>query len=293
MTSTRLITLFFLLLSVPLYAAHEPWVTTEYPQDKKKEWFDDDWWENGKLDTPKNYDVVMEQIEYSNGDADIPAYLFRPKKPGKYKPVLFQHGRRGLDDLTLLHPRRLAARGFIVLAPDVWSGRFIEKYPTSHDYAVESDVAKGIEVLLQQDNIDGNKACVVSHTRGGYMTLKALTKYKKQEKEVVCYVSYYPHWQDPNEPEPNQIYRYANEVNDLKVPVLIFFGEHDQYGRIRSTFEGIKALEEKGRNPKLIVYPGVGRGFDFRPPRVRTFADDLASKDAMRRTENFIRKHLQ
>ena len=115
---------------------------------------------------------------------------------------------------------------------------------------------------------------------------------KKQEKEVVCYVSYYPHWQDPNEPEPNQIYRYANEVNDLKVPVLIFFGEHDQYGRIRSTFEGIKALEEKGRNPKLIVYPGVGRGFDFRPPKVRTFADDLASKDAMRRAEIFIRHHL-
>jgi len=72
----------------------------------------------------------------------------------------------------------------------------------------------------------------------------------------------------------------------------VFFGEHEQYQRLRPIMEGIKALEEKGRNPRLIIYPGVGRGFDFRPPKVRTFADDLASKDALRRTELFIRANL-
>jgi carboxymethylenebutenolidase len=41
-------------------------------------------------------------------------------KPGKYPAVLFQHGRRGLDDLVLPRIKRLAARGFIVLAPDVY-----------------------------------------------------------------------------------------------------------------------------------------------------------------------------
>ena len=55
----------------------------------------------------------------------------------------------------------------------------------------------------------------------------------------------------------------------------------------------IKTLKEKGRNPQLIIYPGVGRGFDFRPQHVRTFADDLATKDAMRRTELFIRTNLK
>ena len=32
----------------------------------------------------------------------------------------------------------------------------------------------------------------------------------------------------------------------------------------------------------------VGRGFDFRPPNVRTLADDMASKDAMMRASMFI-----
>ena len=124
------------------------------------------------------------------------------------------------------------------------------------------------------------------------MTLKALVTHKKQEKEVACYVSFYPHWQDPNKPEPMQVYQYAPEINDLKVPVLVFLGEHDQYQRIRPIMEGINTLKEKNRNPTLIVYPGVGRGFDFRPPHVRTFADDLATKDAIQRTEKFIRENL-
>jgi carboxymethylenebutenolidase len=39
----------------------------------------------------------------------------------------------------------------------------------------------------------------------------------------------------------------------------------------------------------VIVYPGVGRGFDFRPAEVRTLADDLAAQDALRRTDAFLR----
>jgi carboxymethylenebutenolidase len=291
----RKILITFIALLIPghaLYATHEPWVTITYPQDEEKTWWDDDWWNKGKLEVPANHDVVMQKIEYQNGDVDVPAYVFRPKEPGKYPPILFQHGRRGLDDLTLLMPRRLAARGFVVLAPDVFNARFIEKLPMEHDYALDSDVARGVEVLLERDDIAGDKACIVSHTRGGYFSLKALVTHKKQEKEVACYVSSYPHWQDPNLAEPYQVYRYATEINDLKVPVMVFLGEHDQYQRIRPIMEGIKALKEKGRKPVLIIYPGVGRGFDFRPSNVRTFADDLATKDALQRTANFIRKHL-
>jgi carboxymethylenebutenolidase len=274
-----------------LLAYHEPWVKTEYPQDQDKSWWDESWWQHGKLPVPSNYEVTTTEMTYQSGDAEIPAYVFRPTKPGKYFPVLFQHGRRGLDELTSLVPKRLAARGFVVLAPDVWSGRFIEAYPLEHQYVSEKDVAYGIDVLLQQPDIIGNKACVVSHTRGGYLALKALVTHKQQGK-VSCYVSFYPHWQDPNKPEPMQVYQYAPEINDLDVPVMVFFGEHEQYQRLRPIMEGISALKEKGRKPQLIIYPGVGRGFDFRSPRVRTLADDMASKDALQRTEKFIRHHL-
>ena len=105
-------------------------------------------------------------------------------------------------------------------------------------------------------------------------------------------MSYYPHLQDPDAAEPMQIYKYAPEAEDLTVPSLMFFGEHEQYQRHRPIIFVHETLKEKGRDSRLIVYPGVGRGFDFRPPHVRTFADDLAAKDAMRRTARFVNKHL-
>jgi carboxymethylenebutenolidase len=291
MRKTMLLLTTLCLVATPLSAMHEPWSVTEFPQDKEKSWWDDAWWAEGEIEQAENHAVTMSQIVYQSGDAEIPAYLFRPTKPGNYVPVLFQHGRRGLDELTLLAPRRLAARGFVVLAPDVWSGRFLDSYPMHHDAISETDVARGIDALLALPGIKGDKACTVSHTRGGYLTLKALVTHKRQAR-VGCYVSFYPHWQDPNEPEPMQIYQYAREVNELEVPTLIFLGEHEQYQRLRPIIEGVKAMRANGKEAQIIVYPGVGRGFDFRPPHVRTFADDLATKDALQRAAGFIRHHL-
>ncbi len=41
-----------------------------------------------------------------------------------------------------------------------------------------------------------------------------------------------------------------------------------------------------------MIYPGVGRGFYFRSPNVRTFADDLATKDSLQLTVAFLHKYL-
>jgi carboxymethylenebutenolidase len=252
-------------------AVHEPWVTETFPQDVDKWWWDDAWWQEGQLDRPENHPVTVEQISYPSGDVEVPAYLFRPTTPGDHLPVLFLHGRRGLDDLTLL---------------------LVEKQPIEHDPAAEEDAARGLDTLLTLPGLRGDRACVVSHTRGGYQALMALVKHGRQARGAACYVGYYPHWQDPNAPEPMQVYRYAPELEELLVPTLVFIGEHEQYQRLRPIVEGTAVLREKGRDARLIVYPGVGRGFDFRPPSVRTFADDLAAKDAARRTELFIRRHL-
>jgi carboxymethylenebutenolidase len=89
-----------------------------------------------------------------------------------------------------------------------------------------------------------------------------------------------------------QVYQYAPEVDGLKVPVLVFLGEHEQYQRVRPVLTGIESLKAKRRDAAVIVYPGVGRGFDFRPREVRTLADDLAAKDSLARAAAFIRGHL-
>lgn len=255
-------------------------------------WWNNDWWNDGKIEPPRNYDIKMEWTSYESDGTEVPAMVVRPKRKGKFPAVLFQHGRRGLDELVQRHARRVAARGFVVLAPDIYKAHFLGTHPIEHDYALEKDVNRGLDALLARNDISGNKACLYSHTRGGYYTLKVAITFGRQGKDVACYVSYYPHLQDPNAPEPAQVYGYASEVDQMKIPMLVFIGDEEQYQRRRVIETGLASLQKKGRPARLIIYPGVGRGFDFRPENVRTFADDLAARDAVQRAARFMRQHL-
>jgi glyoxylase-like metal-dependent hydrolase (beta-lactamase superfamily II) len=77
------------------------------------------------------------------------------------------------------------------------------------------------------------------------------------------------------------------------LPTLVFIGDEEQYQRRRVIETSIGVMQDQGRDARLIIYPGVGRGFDFRTEKVRTFADDLASKDALQRAATFMRMHLE
>ncbi|MEM7425930.1 MAG: dienelactone hydrolase family protein [Pseudomonadota bacterium] len=262
---------------------------------EQKWWWNDDWYDRGKLEVPVNHDVTERSVSYvnPNDDTEVPATLFRPIAAGRFPAVLFQHGRRGLDDITKRLARRMAARGFVVLAPDVYEARFIEQRPIDHLPETEADVDAGLSYLLGLPDVSTTRACLYSHTRGGYYTLKVAVTFKRQQTDVACYVSFYPHWQDPAAPEPMQVYRYAGEVDRLDVPTLILIGEYEQYQRRRSIETGVRFMKQAGKDVRLIIYPGVGRGFDFRPPNVRTFADDLATKDSNLRSAAFMHLHLK
>jgi carboxymethylenebutenolidase len=290
----RLLLLLLVLIAAPqaAVAALEPWASVRFPQDEQKRWWDADWWQHGQLPAAQNHRVQARAASFRNGDVEVPVEIFAPAPAGRFPVVVFLHGRRGLDELTRLVPLRLAARGFTVVAPDLFSGRFIDKFPLRHDEALEEDAARAIDFALALPEARGQaKTCVVSHTRGGYYSLKALVA-KGRASRAACYVSYYPHWQHPDAPEPMQVYQYAPEVDALTMPVLVFFGEQEQYQRYRPILAGIDSLKKKKRDAQVIVYPGVGRGFDFRPREVRTLADDLAAQDALRRSAAFIRSHL-
>ena len=166
---------------------------------RNKWWWKDRWYERGILPLPQNFEVIERETSYINkaDDTEVPAIIYRPKKPGKYPAVLFQHGRRGLDELVQRLPRRLAARGFVVLAPNVFDARFIDKLPLEHMVETEGDVNAGLDHLLALPDISTSKACLYSHTRGGFYTLKVAVKFKRQEKDVACYVSFYPHLVNP------------------------------------------------------------------------------------------------
>jgi glyoxylase-like metal-dependent hydrolase (beta-lactamase superfamily II)/dienelactone hydrolase len=274
-----------LLLTLRVAGAHEE------PQDNSS-WWDDAWWNESRLAVPENHAIKSEWTSYASAGVDVPALLVRPDDDKAYPAVLFVHGRRGLDDWVRRHVRRLAARGFVVLAPDVYGAHFLGSHPVEHDYALEADFNAAVDVLLAREDISTRRACLYSHTRGGYYSLKVATTFGRQGTDIACYVSYYPHLQDPNAPEPQQVYGYAPEIEQFTLPTLVFIGDEEQYQRRRVIETSIGIMQEAGREAQLVIYPGVGRGFDFRPRNVRTFADDLAAKDAVQRAARFMRAQL-
>lgn len=282
-----------LMIILTFTASSSSWAHDEKYNARDQWWWSDGWWSKGKIEGVKTYKVKTRWVNYISGDNEIRTLVARPARSGKFPGILFVHGRRGLDELIQAKVKRLAARGLVVVAPAIYVSRFMDPLPYEHDYTIEDDVARGVDYALRRKDIRGKKICIVSHTRGGYYTLKAAVTRDRQNKGLACYVSWYPHMQDPNAPEPSQVYGYAAEADDLKLPTMIFIGEDEQYQRRRAIESAVQAMKDNKRDATLVIYPGVGRGFDFRPENVRSFADDLASKDANQRAARFIYKHLK
>jgi carboxymethylenebutenolidase len=230
--------------------------------------------------------LSVRSVEYRSGDLDIPALLAVP--PGGPHPgVLFVHGRSGLNERLKAEARRLAERGFVVLAPDYHTARFIPENPIEHDPATEADVARGLDYLRTAPAVRPGRLGVVGISRGGYHA--ALLGVRRPEVGAV--VGYYPHLVNPNAPEPVQVYRYMPEVETWRVPALLMVGDQDHQLRRELVVRVAERLKERGLPVELVVYPGAQRAFDFRR-NGRTLGDDLARADALERTVQFLNRIL-
>jgi carboxymethylenebutenolidase len=228
----------------------------------------------------------VRDVEYRSGDVEVPAMLAVP--PGGPHPgVLFVHGRSGLNERVRAEARRLAARGFVVLAPDYHTGRMIPDSPIEHDPATEADVARGLDYLRARAEVRAGRLGVVGLSRGGYHA--ALLGVRRADVGAV--VGYYPHLASPNAPEPVQVYRYMPEVEQWRVPALLMVGDADHQLRREQVVRVAERLRQRGIEVELVVYPGAQRAFDFRR-NGRTVGDDLARADALERTVRFLLRHL-
>ncbi|MBI2161149.1 MAG: dienelactone hydrolase family protein [Candidatus Rokubacteria bacterium] len=230
----------------------------------------------------------VRSVEYKSADeVEVPALLAVPAGGGRYPGVLFIHGRSGWHDRLKAEALRLAERGFVVLAPDYHTGRFIPENPVAHDPKTETDVERGLDYLKTVPQVGSQRLGVVGISRGGYHA--ALLGVRRTE--VGALVGYYPHLQNPNAPEPDQVYRYMPEVEQWRAPTLLMVGEQDHQLRRELVVRVAERLRQRGIAVELVVYPGAQRAFDFRR-NGRTVGDDLARADALERTVGFLTRAL-
>ena len=231
---------------------------------------------------------VLEKTTVRSGDVDVPIEVVRPAGAGPFAPLLYIHARRGLENEDRQKMRELADMGFVVVAPDWQSGRFLERWPVPHDPATEADVEAAFDHLAKRPDACRIPAGIVGYSRGPYYALKIAAK---RPRDVAAIVSYYGHMQNPNAPEPDQVFRVAPEVQALTTPMLMLIGDQDFELRRMSAGRAFYALYERGVPVEMQMYPMARRAFDFRGDQ--TPEERIATRHARERTRDWLYRWMK
>lgn len=232
--------------------------------------------------------VSLEQVTLKSGDVTIPVDVAIPDGIGPFAPVLFIHAKRGIDDNERRHIAELAAQGFLVVMPDWQAGRMIERWPSGHDPATEGDVELALDFLIHHPKACRIPVGIVGQSRGPYYAIRLAAK---RGKDIAAIASYYGHMQDPNAPEPDQLFRVAPEVMRITAPTLLLIGEQDFELRRMNNGRAFYALWERGVPVEFQGYPLARRAFDFRPDQ--SPEEKVATRHARERVRLWLQRWMK
>lgn len=224
------------------------------------------------------------------GGQAIRTWTVYPERKDKAPVVIVLMEVFGLTDWIRAVSDRLAAEGFIAVAPDLLSG----KGPSgggSDSVATRDDAVKLVrgleaeEVVARLDAVRGwavklpaatGRSGIVGFCWGGARSFSYALAQPALDAAVVYYGT------NPSD---------AAALAALKVPVLGLYGGDDE--RVNATIDAAReALKKAGRTYEVHLFEGAGHGF-LRQQDDREGANRKASEAAWPRTIDFLREHLR
>lgn len=233
----------------------------------------------------------------------VPAHVFydpgKVRSDGTLPAVLFIHARRGIQEADKKYIAEIASHGFLVLAPDWQNGRMTAPWPVEHDAATETDVALGLDQFRLLPRVrEQEKRVLYGYSRGGYYAVRIASGAldAAHPAQVSCVVTVAGHFQNPNAPEPAQVYGLMPELDRLTQPILMIIGTEDTGLRVDNNARAFYALVERGHRADLILLPQARRAFDFREHiegSTVTPSERTAKRYALSRAVRFMRDCYQ
>lgn len=193
-----------------------------------------------------------------------------------------------MDENERRHITELARQGYLVAMPDWQSGRMIERWPAEHNPETEKDVEAALDYLMARPEACRQPVDIVAMSRGPYYAIRLADK---RGKDIAAIVSYYGHMQNPNAPEPGQLFRVAPEVMRITTPILYLIGEADFELRRINGGRAFYALWERGVPVEYQVYPMARRAFDFRADQ--TPEEKIATRHARQRADEWLKRWMK
>lgn len=238
-------------------------------------------------------EISSATVQLNTSDGKMDAYVAQPKGGGGHPSVVVIQEAFGVNDHIKKVTERIAAEGYVAIAPDIFHreseriipysdmGKAIATMQRVVDGKAMEDVGAAIAHLKAQSQVKSGSIGVIGFCMGGRLTYLAAAHHAN---EVKCAVPYYGGGIPMGNPSP------LSRTGEIRCPLYLFFGAKDQLIP-KDHVDQIKAeLTAKKVTFQMEVYPEPGHGF---------FCDDRASyheksaQDAWGKTKAFFAQHLK
>jgi len=206
-------------------------------------------------------------------------YLALPST-GRGPGVLVLHAWWGLNDTVKAFCERLAGKGFVVFAPDLYHGQLATTVEDAERLAealdnqqARADVAAAVDLLTERTAPGGRGIAVVGFSLGAFYALDLSVSDPERVSTVVLFYGTGP-----------------GDYARSRAAYLGHFAEKDPFEPAENVdwLEG--ALRAAGRPVTFYRYPGTGHWF-FEPDRTDAY-DEAAATLAWERTLAFLKASL-
>ena len=216
------------------------------------------------------------------GREPFTGYLVKPAGKGPFPGVVVIIEWWGLNDQIKGVADRLAAEGYVALAPDLYHGNVTSDPEKAHELMrgldeqeAMSDLGSAVDYLRSLPEVGKARIGSVGFCMGGGLSLQLALHRPDLSGAVVFY----------GQPEIDPAV-----LKGAACPILGLFGAQDQ-GIPKPKVEAMaKTLNEVGKGAEVKIYPDAGHAF-FNETRPSYNAADAA--DAWRRTVAFFKAHLK
>lgn len=221
-----------------------------------------------------------QMIEFPSNAHRTPGYLAMPEGEGAFPAVI------AIQEWLVGHIKevadRLAAEGFIVLAPDLYHGETASEPNEARKLAMALDRQQAIaeieaaaKYLRSHPQVSPKKVAAIGWCMGGGLALSTAAS-GSQLYAVVCFYG-----------RPLE----AREAAKIKAPVLALYGELDTGIPVSIVQDFERQLAAQGVVHDFHTYAGAGHAF-FNDGRPEAYHAEAAA-DAWALGVAWLRKHLQ
>ncbi|GIV70006.1 dienelactone hydrolase family protein [Caldilinea sp.] len=226
--------------------------------------------------------LVAGRVEYPGPDGEtLSGYWARPQGEGSWPAVVVLQEWWGVNEHIMDVARRIAAQGYVALAPDLYKGQIATEPDEARKLVMELDMAAAVEeigsaidFLLAQEFVRGEKVGVVGFCMGGRLTLMTALANDKLAVAV-------PFYGAPLTPE---------EAAQVKAPVLGLYGAEDSGIPVDAVLAMGEALTAAGIDNEIHIYEGAPHAF-FNDTRASYRPE--AAADAWERMLQWFEKYLK